>query len=861
MVDDPVSMRRREILAQAKTQAQEGNPLWGGYVNMLKTLGSAFFSPKQWALEFLQNSEDSRATKLLIELDDQSLKVFNDGHPFTKEDFWSITDVQSRKLPAQGFLGYIGVGFKSIFRVSDCVEVHSESTEFDCHFKFDRSERATEVSDQPPASKWPWEILPIQIGPLPLPSGYNTGFVVSLAGDKGKAALGELKEFLSKKFPKEAMITLHKVKEIRIRTSDREAVMTEAVMTAERQPKEITSGSTMEAEVVRAIRTVVSPGERSDESRFLKFEKVVSIDPGIRADGETERVHRADVTERRIGLIFGLDDDDHIKAIQGDVAGVYSFLPVESEQTGLPFALSADFIPHIGRDLINYSAQWNQWMCKQLVTFFEEVVAQVFTGRPDSGEWFLAPAEILSHVTGQGQRDASPIGDSEPAGKKFWRQHIGDKVREFLESQALYPDADGVLRKLDEFEILSDEIKPVAQDLGATVSLLRAGVEPDSRVASLISEAKRATGEKLVNQLDRDTLVYRATENRQFLQALKEHPQSLARLYALLLELDGYRLRARDGREGRAVYYRAFVLADDGEFYQPDEVVCFDVEPTSLSAFLRPFVPQGKRVLHPALQGSPEAIEGLRKCGLVEVSEPELMDRLRTTLSGSAKDLRRNSPWSSMSEMIEATLFLVSRDKAKGRYIGINLCVADDGTVVDVQHALVPGTPLDWTKVKDYLLPDYHCLHSSYFDLGLLAEYTLTTEQVQAVFREHSAHGFESKADGDLIKLAAQNMIKERLRGEGCVEVEDVSWKGGLGCDLVCKGAQNLWYEVKGMVEPGDVSLRASEVELAKEKRHQFVLACVYGLPNAPEVKEIHNPKELWEPMEVAKIPKEKWHG
>jgi len=115
-----------------KRLQQVGTAEGDEFTNMLKTLESVFQSPKHWVLEFLQNAEDAGAKNILIQLNEDSLWVLNDGKPFDGEDFVSLCSVNSRKLPALGFKGYIGIGFKSIFRVTNEVEMHSG--EF--HFKF-----------------------------------------------------------------------------------------------------------------------------------------------------------------------------------------------------------------------------------------------------------------------------------------------------------------------------------------------------------------------------------------------------------------------------------------------------------------------------------------------------------------------------------------------------------------------------------------------------------------------------------------------------------------------------------------------------------------------------------------------------
>lgn len=117
-----------------KLLEQSGNQLWGGYVNMLKTLKSVFSSPKHWILEFLQNAEDAKAKEVSVRIGQDSLWVLNNGEIFENNDFYTICDVNSRKLPSLGFRGYIGIGFKSIFQITDHICIHSGNF----HFMFNK---------------------------------------------------------------------------------------------------------------------------------------------------------------------------------------------------------------------------------------------------------------------------------------------------------------------------------------------------------------------------------------------------------------------------------------------------------------------------------------------------------------------------------------------------------------------------------------------------------------------------------------------------------------------------------------------------------------------------------------------------
>lgn len=335
-----VSQHLHSLLNQVNT------PLWGGYVNMLKTLESAFPSPKHWVLEFLQNSEDAGATKISVRLSEDSLWILNNGKNFDDDDFAAICDVNSRKLPSLGFRGYIGIGFKSIFRITDRIDIHSGSL----HFAFEKSHWDESKRQKIPLTKWPWEILPVEITPATLPEGFATGFFVPLESIKGQETLQEISTFLSSyDFPKEAILLLKNVKAIEIQTP-------KLSFTIAKEQKESSSLVTEQGEEVLKeqvlVRKQIAGQSYAEETPYLVFHKDVNIPLDISQDSETERVRRSDIIEREIGLVFLLDSAKNLQPLYGKLAGVYSFLPVEGEQTGLPFGIFGDFIPQVGQDLI-----------------------------------------------------------------------------------------------------------------------------------------------------------------------------------------------------------------------------------------------------------------------------------------------------------------------------------------------------------------------------------------------------------------------------------------------------------------------------------------------------------------------------
>ena len=104
---------------------------------------------------------------------------------------------------------------------------------------------------------------------------------------------------------------------------------------------------------------------------------------------------------------------------------------------------------------------------------------------------------------------------------------------------------------------------------------------------------------------------------------------------------------------------------------------------------------------------------------------------------------------------------------------------------------------------------------------------------------------------------------RERLP---CVSViipayDNVHDQTELGYDLKCQGHCVKVFEVKGMAQPRDVTLEESQVNAAQQKKKEHILVCIYNLPAHPDkvgCKEIPNPQNIWNPVEKAKVPKER---
>lgn len=74
--------------------------------------------------ELLQNAADSGASRAAFRLDSDTLLFLHDGYSFTENDVDAISFVNSSTKPV-GTIGFMGIGFKAAFEISDQPEIQS----------------------------------------------------------------------------------------------------------------------------------------------------------------------------------------------------------------------------------------------------------------------------------------------------------------------------------------------------------------------------------------------------------------------------------------------------------------------------------------------------------------------------------------------------------------------------------------------------------------------------------------------------------------------------------------------------------------------------------------------------------------
>lgn len=84
-----------------------------------------YADPTHFIYELLQNAEDQAATKVRFRLEADAVTFEHDGNPFTREDVEGVTGLgNTTKIDQANKIGCFGIGFKSVFVVTDRPEVH-----------------------------------------------------------------------------------------------------------------------------------------------------------------------------------------------------------------------------------------------------------------------------------------------------------------------------------------------------------------------------------------------------------------------------------------------------------------------------------------------------------------------------------------------------------------------------------------------------------------------------------------------------------------------------------------------------------------------------------------------------------------
>jgi hypothetical protein len=289
-------------------ESSQGAQIARDYQNALKLIAQVVFTRTSgFILEFIQNAEDAgqslaHSGHFSVLLSRKRLKIVHNARPFDDRDVRAISGIQSSKNPEKGTLGYLGIGFKSVFKVTNAPHIFSSGYQF----KFDRSH-------WPDPSNSLWMVLPIWVDEPPEAlDADSTTFFVPL---KDEVLYDHMAQDI-RKLGTELYLFLRWLKRIDIHDEE----------TNEHWSLENLG------EDGDGVTTLQRDGQTQ---RFKFFRKKVTVPDAVGEDELTQQ-YRVGVKQREIAVAFALDAENNLapSAAGAMYGGVYSFLPLGETSSG-----------------------------------------------------------------------------------------------------------------------------------------------------------------------------------------------------------------------------------------------------------------------------------------------------------------------------------------------------------------------------------------------------------------------------------------------------------------------------------------------------------------------------------------------
>jgi len=315
-----------------------------GYNNALRLLSTGLYNDQgHFVLEVIQNADDNQYNpkaipRLEFHITPNSLKLVNNELGFSEENVSALcTTGKSSKSKARGFIGEKGIGFKSVFAVSDAPEIHSNGF----HFRFNRLD--------------PENLLGYIVPEWHEPSGevgkHETTII--LPAKKGY----EFNNETFKAFDPRLLLFLTKLKEIKIEQSENKLIY---LRLDKDEHTTLTS------------RTFLGGVSKEEKNNYLRVSKLIDV-------SSVSEESRVGISSSEIILAFSLKENGEAKVTNDE--NVFAYLPIRN--FGFKFIIQADFILSASRQDINTSSVWNLYLKDQIADIFStEVLARFKASEP-----------------------------------------------------------------------------------------------------------------------------------------------------------------------------------------------------------------------------------------------------------------------------------------------------------------------------------------------------------------------------------------------------------------------------------------------------------------------------------------------
>ncbi|GFY93074.1 histidine kinase-, DNA gyrase B-, and HSP90-like ATPase family protein [Actinidia rufa] len=343
------SIRREEFGLDSRLSETESSMLKKQHTRLgraLQCLSQELYSQdSHFLLELVQNADDNvygenMEPTLLFILQKSGIIVLNNEQGFSAQNIRALCDVgnSTKKGSGAGYIGKKGIGFKSVFRVTDAPEIHSNGF----HIKFDISEG--QIGFVLPTGLPPCDInLFRRLASSDAADNtdayhWNTCIVLPFRSNLSDvSAMNCIKSMFSDLHPS-LLLFLHRLQCIRFRN-----VLDDSMITMR---KEIVGNGIVKVSLGKEKMTWLV------ESQELQAGTI-----------------RPDVKSTEISVAFTLqesDNGDYIPRL--DQQPAFAFLPLR--RYGLKFIVQGDFVLPSSREEVDGDSPWNQWLLSKIPDLF-----------------------------------------------------------------------------------------------------------------------------------------------------------------------------------------------------------------------------------------------------------------------------------------------------------------------------------------------------------------------------------------------------------------------------------------------------------------------------------------------------------
>ena len=123
---------------------------YGRKIKHLEIYRNLYADDTHFIYELLQNAEDAGAKSVLFWLFDDRLEILHDGCKFSENDVKAITQISQSTKGEYTKIGKFGLGFKSVYAITDIPEVYSG----DFHFHIENYIRPSKIQERKIDKEW-----------------------------------------------------------------------------------------------------------------------------------------------------------------------------------------------------------------------------------------------------------------------------------------------------------------------------------------------------------------------------------------------------------------------------------------------------------------------------------------------------------------------------------------------------------------------------------------------------------------------------------------------------------------------------------------------------------------------------------